>query len=200
MTTARVAQLSLILLALTACERVLPTITWERMLDQPRGKAYAASPYFEDGKLMQAPPEGSVPAQLADPAPDDRAKQADGSYITALPRPLDRASLERGRNRFETFCATCHGIDGSGASEVAHHMELRRPPSLVADPVRSFPVGQIYEVIGTGYGLMPAYSHELDSRDRWAVVGYLRALQRSQASDLAKLPLGVRQQAEEQLR
>jgi mono/diheme cytochrome c family protein len=120
--------------------------------------------------------------------------------VSAVPITVDRPLLERGRNRFETFCAACHGIDGSGESLVAHSMELRTPPSLVIEPVRSFPAGRVFQVISVGYGLMPAFSPDLPTHDRWAVVAYLRALQRSQATELASLPEVLRKQAEEQLR
>jgi mono/diheme cytochrome c family protein len=178
------------------CEQALPDIGWERMLDQQRGKAYRASPYFPDGKLMQAPPDGTVPAnRTALPQPVREGLIGD-QYVSTLPVPTTRALLDRGRNRFETFCAACHGIDGSGESIVAHNMELRRPPPLVTEPVRAFPVGRVFQVISAGYGLMPSYAAELSVHERWAVVAYLRALQRSQGSALASLPDAVRKRAE----
>ena len=187
-------------LALVACQDVLPDVSFERMINQARGKAYRASPYFADGKLMQAPPEGTVPrARVLAPAELIDGTAA-GRYVSAVPMPVDRAVLQRGRNRYEIFCATCHGIDGSGQSQVAHNMTLRRPPSLIADPVRSFPAGRVFQVITQGYGLMPEYQAALAVHDRWAVVAYLRVLQRSQASVLASLPEHVRRSAEESLR
>ena len=182
-----------------ACEQVLPDISWERMIDQQRGKAFRASAYFPDGKLMQAPPEGSVPATreaLSQPVRDGLQGE---HYVSSVPLPITRALLERGRNRFETFCATCHGVDGSGESIVAQHMELRQPPSLVSDRVPTLAVGQVFQAISAGYGLMPAYASELLVHDRWAVVAYVRALQRSQNVPLASLPEALRKRAEEAL-
>lgn len=182
------------------CEPITPDIPLQRMIDQRRGKPYAASKYFDDGKLMQAPPEGTVPALLEQGPAEELEGLHAGEYVSSVPIAVDRPLLERGRNRFETFCAACHGVDGSGESLVAHNMELRKPPSLVVEPVRSFPAGRVFQVISVGYGFMPAYSVELPRHDRWAVVAYLRALQRSQATELAGLPAGLRKQAEEQLR
>jgi mono/diheme cytochrome c family protein len=197
--TRQLACLTLIWLAL-GCEQALPDISWERMMDQPKGKAFRASPYFADGKVMQAPPEGTVPADRAiGPRPLLEGLQGE-DFVSAVPVAVDRPLLVRGRNRFETFCATCHGIDGSGQSLVAHNMELRRPPSLVAAPVTEFPAGRVFQVISTGYGLMPSYAVELPVSDRWAVVAYLHALQRSQAMPLASLPESIRRRAEESLR
>jgi mono/diheme cytochrome c family protein len=190
---------AMVLFAL-GCEQIFPDITWDRMIDQRRGKAYAASSFFADGKLMQAPPEGSVPADRT-LGPSTLTEGRSGEqYVSAVPIAVDRALLQRGRDRFETFCAACHGILGTGESSVAHNMELRRPASLVSDPVRSFPAGRVYQVISAGYGLMPSYAAELPIHDRWAVVAYLHALQRSQATALASLPAAMRRQAEEQLR
>jgi mono/diheme cytochrome c family protein len=78
-------------------------------------------------------------------------------------------------------------------------MELRRPPSLVADPVRAFPDGRIYSVIDEGYGLMPAYRQELAVDERWAVVAYVRALALASATRLDELPPATRAAAEHAL-
>jgi hypothetical protein len=187
-------------LALLACQDVLPDIDFERMIDQPRGKAYRASAYFADGQLMQSPPEGTVPrSRLLEPR-ELVEGVADNGYVSSIPLPIDRALLTRGRSRFEIFCATCHGSDGSGESQVAHNMMLRRPPNLVAEPVRSFPPGRVFHVISVGYGLMPEYQRALGVHDRWAVVAYLRVLQRSQSTPLAALPERIQREAKESLR
>lgn len=189
----------LFLTLLLGCEQALPDIGWERMQDQQRGKAYAASAYFPDGKLMQAPPEGTVPAdRTALPQPMREGLMGE-QYVTTLPLPITRALLERGRDRFETYCAACHGIDGSGESIVARNMEQRRPPSLVDETLRAFPVGRVFQVISAGYGFMPSYAPELPVHERWAVVAYLKALQRSQSSPLASLPEASRRRAQEVL-
>ena len=78
-------------------------------------------------------------------------------------------------------------------------MELRKPPSLLEEPVTAFPPGRIFQVISLGYGLMPSYAAELPVDDRWAMVAYLRALQLSQAAELAALPGDVRRGRREEL-
>ena len=75
-------------------------------------------------------------------------------------------------------------------------MELRKPPSLLAPPVTTFPPGRLYQVVALGYGLMPAYASELPVRDRWATVAYLRALQLSQAIPVGELPGDLRARVE----
>ena len=186
-------------LAAISCDDILPTIDWERMIVQPRGKAFRASPYFDDGRLMQPPPEHTVQHARALPPRELVEGMAGPAYVTSIPLPVDRAVMERGRDRFDIFCATCHAVDGSGVSEVARKMTLRKPPSLVTEPVLSFPVGRVFYVITHGYGLMPEYRRALNVNDRWAVVAYLRALQRSQTSQLAALPEDLQRTARKAL-
>jgi mono/diheme cytochrome c family protein len=170
-----------------------------RMISQRKAKAFAASPWFADGRAMRPIPEGTVrrSAVLGNPALTDGV--VGGAYVTESPLPLTRALLERGRDRYDRYCATCHGVTGSGGTPVARAMELRRPPSLVDEPVRSFPPGRVYQVATRGYGLMPAYGADLSLEERWAVAGYLRALQKSRRATLDELPPPLRDRAAEEL-
>jgi len=198
-TVRRALGIAAVAFAAAGCQNPVERIGWERMLDQPRGKPYKASPYFADGRLMRSPPAGAVPVNGA-PGPRNVDEGLDGeAYVNAIPLHVDRQLLERGRARFDVYCATCHGVTGNGESVVARHMTLRKPPSLVAEPVRSFPPGRIFQVISRGYGLMPEYGTELSVEERWAVVGYLRALDLSAHAELAALPAEVQRRAREAL-
>jgi hypothetical protein len=89
---------------------------------------------------------------------------------------------------------------GDGVSQVAANMTLRKPPDLTAPPVTGFAPGRIYDVILEGYGLMRSYQEDLPSaEERWAVVAYLRALQRSRGVPLDSLPLDLRERARREL-
>jgi mono/diheme cytochrome c family protein len=107
-------------------------------------------------------------------------------YVTAFPLKVDRPLIALGKKRFDITCATCHGPVGDGDSIVARQMSLRPPPSLHNYTDR--PPGYIFEVITHGFGMMASYAGELTVRERWAVVAYIRALQLSQATPLAKAP------------
>ncbi|HVZ33902.1 MAG TPA: cytochrome c [Polyangiaceae bacterium] len=196
----RVGWTLLVSLAAAACEDALPDIDWQRMLNQAHLQAYESSRFFPDGRAMQQPPAGTVPVTHASGPSALLEGRAGATYVESVPIAADHSLLKRGQNRYEFFCSPCHGLTGTGESLVAHNMTLRKPPSLVAEPVRSFPVGRVFEVITQGYGLMPAYRQELPVQDRWAVVAYLRALQRSQGVELSALPPAVRAHAEEALR
>jgi mono/diheme cytochrome c family protein len=106
-------------------------------------------------------------------------------YLTTYPVKVDRPLMELGRKRYNITCATCHGPVGDGDSIVARQMALRPPPSLHQYADRA--PGYIFEVISRGFGLMASYAAELEVRERWAVVAYVRALQMSQATSIERL-------------
>ena len=182
------------------CQGVLPEPDFERMLTQRNYRPYEQAPYFADNRAMRPPPAGTIDRRRIIGRPELTDGVVGGRYLTASPIPVDGGLLARGRDRFDVFCAACHGLRGDGVSEVARHMELRKPPSLLEDLVRAFPPGRIFQVISLGYGLMPSYAAELPINDRWAIVAYLRALQFSQGAELAALPADVRADAERSLR
>ena len=158
----------------------------ERMVRQERGQPYSANAFFADGKSMRAPPAGVVPYT---------------SQPTGAPAaPLDAAAMARGREHFRVICATCHGEAGDGESPVAARMELRKPPSL-HDPLRrALSDERLFQIVSDGYGLMPGYAGMLEPSERWAVIGYLRALQLSRSAKLSELPVSLRTEALESLR
>jgi mono/diheme cytochrome c family protein len=155
---------------------------------QPKVKPYAESTLFADGRAMRQPPAGTVPRERLLDGPEAKASALAAEEVTALPVPVTRALLERGRNRYDIYCATCHGLVGDGDSVVADKMSLRLPPSLHTQHARGLTEGALYRVITEGYGVMPSYRVELPLGDRWAVVAYVRALQRSQNARLADMP------------
>ncbi len=183
----------LICALMCGCEGVLPGFDWQQMNQQHKFQAFEACSYFLDGRAMQTPPLGTVPRNTPEADLDHAATGS--TYLTQIPVPLTRELFDRGRFGFETYCAACHGGDGSGDSEVARNMDLRKAPSLVDEPVRSFPPGRIYQVASQGYGLMPAFANELTPLERWGTVAYLMALQRSRSVKLDDLPRDLRSEA-----
>ncbi len=177
-------------LALAGCPRLDP------MNQQQKVQAYQPSTYYPDGLGMRAPPEGTVPYGPLPPLEVVTGLGPDGLGVPVSPVAVDAKLLARGRARFETTCATCHGLLGDGESQVAINMSLRRPPSLHA--YRDVPDGHIYRVIQEGFGLMPSYAVELSVEDRWAVVAYVRALQLSQYATVDQVPPDVRQKLEQE--
>jgi mono/diheme cytochrome c family protein len=164
------------------------------MEQQAKYDPYERSRFFSDGRAMRRPPAGTV-AREAPPATGLEATGlVDGGYATSIPLVLTRSMLDRGRDRFDIYCAACHGIVGDGVSVVAAKMELRPPPSLVGGDAATFPPGRVFQVATEGYGLMPSYRAQLTLEDRWAVVAYVHALVESQNARVASAPTGVQQQ------
>ena len=173
-----------------------PEWTLSRMLRQPRLDPFDESPFFDDGRAMRPVVPGTVardavigPLLLTEGA-------TDAGPATVFPLPVTRELVELGRKRFDVVCAPCHGFLGDGQSVVASKMQLRKPPSLHEPRLRALTPGDLYRVVHDGYGLMPSYDELLGVRERWAVVAYVRALQRSQYVPLASLPAAARAELE----
>jgi mono/diheme cytochrome c family protein len=166
----------------------------ERMLVQPKVLAYQQVPFLPEGMAMQSPPPGTLPVDaIADDARVTAGLSGD-HWVERIPVPLSRELLQQGRERFERFCAACHGVLGDGVSVVADKMTLRRPENLQEDRIRAYPAGRVFQTIRKGYGLMPSYDVQLSVRETWAVVAYVRALQLAREARVADLPPQVRDQ------
>lgn len=161
------------------------------MKKQHKYAAYREGPFFEDGRAMRPLVEGTVPRERKRGAPAVITGRVDAEEVRRIPLPVSRAFVLRGRHAFENTCAACHGLLGDGDSVVARKMALRPPPSLIE--LRDRPAGHFYTVMTEGYGLMPSYAEVLPVEERWAVVAYVRALQRSQHARLEDAPDDVRQ-------
>jgi mono/diheme cytochrome c family protein len=172
---------------------VTPDPHLERMLDQPKAMPYGTAPLLPEGMTMQAPPDGTLAVDHEPSASIVHTGKAGGAVVTAVPVPVDRALLETGRARFDVLCAACHGILGDGTSVVATHMALRKPPSLLLPPKSTDPVGEVFQTIVGGYGLMPSYRAQLSDDEAWAVVAYLGALRLAQRARVSDLPPDMRE-------
>jgi mono/diheme cytochrome c family protein len=186
---------SVLALAVAGCRTdqtiVTPDPHLERMLEQEKRRAYEPDPDLPHGMAMQHPPAGTLPVDAIVGSPLLTAGTAGGRWADRIPVPLTRDDLEVGRDQFDTFCAPCHGVLGTGDSVVADKMALRKPPDLHEPDIVSMPPGQLYDTIRNGYGLMPGYAVQLSVKDAWDVAGYVQALQLARAAKVAELPKDV---------
>jgi mono/diheme cytochrome c family protein len=163
---------------------------------QPKVRAYGPSDFYSDGIGMRAPPQGTVPRQrITGDAALTSGKQG-ANFVSAFPVKVDEALMKLGQKRYNITCGTCHGPAGDGDSIVARQMSLKPPPSLMLFADR--PVGYIFEVATKGHGLMASYAAELPIKERWAVVAYVRALQRASTATLAEAPAEERARLEKE--
>ncbi len=145
------------------------------MMEQAKLKPQAPSTLFADGKGMRTPVPGTVARGFLPYAYAGKPDEA-GKFLVN-PLPPSALVLERGRTGFLTFCSPCHGNFGRGDSRLRG--QFPNPPTLLSDKVRNWPDGSIYHVITEGQNIMPSYAGQVRKDDRWAIVHYIRALQRA---------------------
>jgi mono/diheme cytochrome c family protein len=162
----------------------------QEMYDQPRYEPLEKSGFYADTRGSRPLVEGTVARGTLDAAavslPPAGAPGA-AALETALPVPLTRELLARGRERFEIFCTPCHDRTGSGLGMVVRR-GYRQPPSYHIDRLRDAPVGHFYDVMTRGLGAMPDYAQQIPPSDRWAIAAYVKALQLSQRASVGELP------------
>jgi mono/diheme cytochrome c family protein len=167
--------------AASAClkSRERERVDFERMRIQQRYEPYGRSAAFANGAAMQTPPAGTVARETAQDTGVAGTGMSGGQYAASLPSVMSDSDLALGHEKFDVYCAVCHGAGGFGGSIVAENMGQPRPPSLRSAAVIARPAGYLFDVATRGKGRMPAYAPQLTSRERWDVVAYLRRLQHS---------------------
>jgi mono/diheme cytochrome c family protein len=157
------------------------------MQDQPKYKPQRPSEFFADGRSGRPEVEGTIArGSLEDDAAFYSGKDEKGADVEAFPMTVDKAVLVRGQQRYDIYCAPCHGRIGNGLGMIVRR-GFKQPPSYHIDRLRTAPVGHFYDVITNGYGAMLNYAAQVQVRDRWAIVAYIRALQLSQNINAADL-------------
>lgn len=125
-----------------------------------------------------------------------RGLDAAGAPVAEIPVELDLEMLERGRFLFDGFCAPCHDRAGTGNGMVVQR-GFKQPPSMHEARLRQAPPGYLFGIIANGFGQMSSYAAQIDSRDRWAVVAYVRALQLSQDAAVTDITADERRRLEQ---
>ncbi len=162
------------------------------MYNQPRYDPQSESKFFADSASMRQPVPGTV--DRGD-AKEDSAyyfgQDSQGNYIQISPAHITLDFLKRGQERFNIYCSPCHSRLGDGKGIVVQRGYLP-PPSFHTDRIRNFPDGEFFDVISNGVRNMPSYGAQIKVADRWAIVGYVRALQLSQNAHLEDIPAELR--------
>jgi mono/diheme cytochrome c family protein len=174
---------------------------------QPRYDAQAKSPFFADKRAMRTPPAGTVPfggadyecdaglpRQNPDFLQDDdyyyRGKQGN-AWAAQNPLKIDMALLRRGQDRFNIYCALCHGATGNGNGIMTRY-GMAGVASITDELHALMSDGEFYSIITSGKGRMMPLASQIKVSDRWAIVAYLRALMRSQNASLSDVPEPLR--------
>lgn len=156
------------------------------MDNQARFNAQASHPLFADGRAARPLEPGTVAmGELREDAQFEEGK-VNGRFVEKIPTEITEESIARGRERFNIYCATCHGKTGSGDGPVTVRAEELEeglwvfPPTYHSSAVRGRNPGELFNSISRGVRTMPAYGPQISVSDRWAIVAYVRALQWSQ--------------------
>ena len=169
---------------------MLTTACRQDMQVQPRQNPLSYSDFYADHRSARPPVEGTVArGQL----------NADTYFYTGkignnpgdeMPFPVTREVLERGRERYDIYCAPCHSRVGDGNGMVPSRGFARKPPSYHIPRLEKAPLGYFFDVMTNGFGIMPDYAAQITPEDRWNIVAYIRALQLSQNATSADVPEG----------
>lgn len=165
-----------------------PIWVWWDMKKQDKYKTQAESAFFADGRASRAPVAGTVAQELYRP---DRAFATgigpDGNYVAQNPLPITKETLLQGQRKFDIYCAPCHDRTGSGRG-IVPAKAVWVPGNLHDERIVNFVDGELYHVITNGRRSMPGYRFQISEKDRWAIVAYIRALQRAWRGTMADVP------------
>jgi hypothetical protein len=156
--------------------KVTYMLPFDWMWEQSKLNPQKTTNLFNDGYGMRTPVNGTVPRDnipyMYKGMPDSLVK------FMSNPLPVTQSILEKGKLKFNTYCSPCHGYFAKGDSRL--NGQFPNPPSLHSDKVRNWKDGNIFHVIVNGQNVMPSYAKQILSDDIWAIIHYIRVLQRSQ--------------------
>ncbi len=155
------------------------------MDDQPKVRPQTASTFFFDGTSMRQPIPGTVAiGGLKEDTAFFTGKGADGQFVATSPVPVDDSVVERGRQRYAIYCQPCHDARGDGKGILFQRGSVPTA-TFHQEKVLKYTDGQIFDVITNGTGLMAGYKWPIPPADRWAIVAYVRGLQRDRQARVA---------------
>ena len=157
---------------------------------QPKLRPQESSNFFADGRVERPLPAGVVArGNLRADAAVYQGRTAGGEWVRGIPSPLtvDARFLQRGRERFNISCAPCHGKLGDG-NGITKSYGMGATPTFHDDRIRTMAEGEIFNTITNGKATMMSYADKVVPEDRWAIIAYVRALQRAQHGSVADVP------------
>jgi mono/diheme cytochrome c family protein len=191
------AAILLALLFLSGCsavQRTPPIEVWDDMKRQGKYMPQMESAIFEDSRGSRRPPENTIArGHLTENTAFYTGMEGE-VYVGKNPVPITAELLQQGQTKFNIYCTPCHDREGYGKGIVPLHVPTWQPSNLMEDRVVQFVDGDIFNVITNGRRTMPAYRFQIDVADRWAIVAYVRVLQRAHHSTISEVPAEMRTQ------
>ncbi|PJZ68224.1 cytochrome C [Leptospira perolatii] len=176
----KISSLSFAVLLIWNCESKTPPMEFTPdMADSPARESQEADELSAINSASRIPPKGAIPVNYF---PYDYRGVDVGSLPNkglANPFKLDLATLKRGEDKYQVYCAPCHGVRGAGnGTIVGPSPKIGFPvPALISDKIKGYSDGQLYHVITEGWGRMGSYASQITPEDRWKIALYIRKLQ-----------------------
>jgi mono/diheme cytochrome c family protein len=171
--------------------RESPIVIFPDMDRQGKYKPQAESPIFADQRASRRPVEGTVAVGMLKEDDAFYTGVVDNQWIGKNPLTIDMNVLQTGQRRFNTYCAPCHDRAGQGRGVVGQRA-IWIPTNLHEDRVKAFNDGEVFYVMTNGRRSMPSYRFQVSAEDRWAIVAYVRALQRTTGATVEDVPQELR--------
>jgi len=168
----------------SSVQRMPPLQVWPDMKWQVKPYPQGGSPLFSDGRAARRPVEGTVARGYTAP-PEDAYLTGVGAkneYVGKNLEPITPELMKLGQTKFNIYCTPCHSRVGDGKGIVALKTPSWQPSNLHEQRVRDMADGQIFNTITFGRRTMPSYRFQIGEHDRWAIVAYVRALERTDGS------------------
>jgi mono/diheme cytochrome c family protein len=157
---------------------------------QPRENPLSRSDFFADQRSARPLVEGTVARGQLHEDTYFYTGKIGSNPGDVMPFPVTKDVLERGRERYNIYCAPCHSRVGDGNGFIPSRGFTRMPPSYHIPRLQKAPLGYFFDVMTNGFGIMPDYASQISPEDRWKIVAYIRALQLSQNATQADVPAG----------
>src|SRR5947209_16499223 len=157
---------------------------------QPKQNPLSPSDFYADKRSARPLVEGTVArGQLHEDTYFYTGRIGDNPG-DVMPFPVTKEVLDRGRERYNIYCAPCHSRVGDGNGYIPSRGFSRMPPSYHTPRLQKAPLGYFFDVMTNGFGIMPDYASQVSPEDRWKIVAYIRALQLSQNATMNDVPAG----------
>ena len=169
------------------CFLILGSGCRQKMANQARYDPLEPSDFFQDGMASRPRIAGTVARGEMTDNPFFDSGKINGQVADGFPMPVTAELIDRGHNRFDIYCAQCHGRVGDGNGMIPSR-GYRRPPSFHTQTLRAASSGHFFDVMTNGFGAMPPYGKMIPPQDRWAIAAYIRALQLSQNATVEDVP------------
>ena len=181
-----------VLAGCSGIQRDTPLQVWDDMKHQQKFKAQSAvDGIFADGRSNRLVPEDTVARGHLRPDSPYNTGMEGAMYVGKMPVPVTLELIKQGQTKFNIYCSPCHDQTGMGRGIVPTRVPIWQPSNLTETRVVELADGDLFNVITNGRRTMPPYRFQIVTEDRWAIIAYVRALQRAAHSKPEEVPAGT---------